>query len=59
MGEENWVFDKPYYLLLNLAIGGGLGGHVAPDLVNPAELVVDYIRVYKYNSFGRTLPVAQ
>jgi beta-glucanase (GH16 family) len=57
MGAENWVFDKPYYLLLNLAIGGGLGGEVASDLANPAELVVDFIRVFKYNSFGRTLPV--
>ena len=57
MGVENWVFDKPYYLLLNLAIGGGLGGEVASNLANPAELVVDFIRVYKYNSFGRTLPV--
>jgi beta-glucanase (GH16 family) len=57
MGAENWVFDKPYYLLLNLAIGGGLGGEVAHDLTNPANLEVDYIRVYKYNSFGRTLPV--
>ena len=57
MEVENWVFDKPYYLLLNLAIGGGLGGEVASDLVNPANLIVDYIRVFKYNSFGRTLPV--
>ena len=57
MGVENWVFDKPYYLLLNLAMGGGLGGEVASDLVNPANLIVDFIRVFKYNSFGRTLPV--
>lgn len=57
MGPENWVFDKPYYLLLNLAVGGGLGGEVASDLANPANLEVDYIRVYKYNSYGRTLPV--
>ena len=57
MGPENWVFDKPYYLLLNLAVGGGLGGEVASDLANPAKLEVDYIRVYKYNIYGRTLPV--
>ena len=57
MGAENWVFDKPYYLLLNLAVGGGLGGEVASDLANPANLEVDYIRVFKYNSHGRTLPV--
>ena len=58
MGVENWVFDKPYYLLLNLAVGGGLGGQVASDLANPANLEVDFIRVYKYNGYGRTLPVS-
>jgi beta-glucanase (GH16 family) len=41
-----WPFDRPYYLLLNLAMGGVLGGDVPEDLAYPQELVVDWIRVY-------------
>ena len=42
----SWVFDHPFYLLMNLAIGGTLGGVVSEATRFPAELKVDYIRVY-------------
>jgi beta-glucanase (GH16 family) len=42
-----WVFEKPFYLLLNFAIGGNFGGTVDPDNVYPQEYLVDYIRVYQ------------
>jgi beta-glucanase (GH16 family) len=42
-----WVFDKPYFLLLNFAIGGNFGGAVSPDNVYPQEYLVDYVRVYQ------------
>lgn len=40
-------FDRPFHLLVNLAVGGGLPG--PPDATTgfPAELAVDYIRVYE------------
>jgi beta-glucanase (GH16 family) len=41
-----WVFDHPFYVLVNLAVGGDFGGPVAPDTWFPASLVVDYVRVY-------------
>ncbi len=40
-----WVFDAPFYIILNLAVGGTLGGDPDPA-VFPADLVVDYVRVY-------------
>ena len=42
-----WLFDKPFFILLNLAVGGGFVG--APDALTtfPQELVVDWVRVYK------------
>lgn len=41
-----WVFnDKPFHLILNLAVGGTLGGEV-PEAFSEAELRVDYVRVY-------------
>ncbi len=44
--NEGWPFDKPYYLILNLAIGGNWGGPIDPDIL-PAEMQVDYVRMYK------------
>ena len=45
--EEIWPFDQPFYVLLNLAIGGGFGGPEVDDSIFPQEFVIDYIRVYK------------
>ena len=42
-----WVFDKPFYLLLNFAAGGNFGGAVDPDNTYPQEYLVDYVRVYQ------------
>jgi beta-glucanase (GH16 family) len=44
--EGDWAFDRPFYLVLNLAIGGVLGGDVPDSLTFPQELVVDWVRVY-------------
>ncbi len=41
-----WPFDGPQFLLLNLAIGGDLGGPV-DDAIFPVTLEVDYVRVYQ------------
>jgi beta-glucanase (GH16 family) len=45
--EGNWAFDRKFYLILNLAIGGYIGGVVPEDLPYPQELVVDWVRVYQ------------
>ena len=41
-----WVFDHPFYLLLNLAVGGNWPGSPDTETVFPQSLVVDYVRVY-------------
>lgn len=41
-----WVFDHPFYLLLNLAVGGNWPGSPDESTVFPQSLVVDYVRVY-------------
>jgi len=41
-----WVFDKPYFLVLNLAVGGVLGGPVPDTTTFPQRFVIDYVRVY-------------
>ena len=45
--EEIWPFDKPFYLILNLAVGGYFGGFEVDDSIFPQEFVIDYIKVYK------------
>lgn len=45
VGEYN-AFRHPHFLLVNLAIGGTLGGKV-DETIFPAKYIVDYIRVYQ------------
>ena len=47
---SSWVFDHPFYILLNLAVGGSLGGNVGDRTQFPAEFVIDYLRVYERRS---------
>lgn len=45
---ENWPFDKPQFILLNLAVGGNWGGAQGIDnSIFPQTMVVDYVRVYQ------------
>ena len=43
----DWVFDHEFFVILNLAVGGTLGGPVGADTVFPAEVLVDYVRVFE------------
>ncbi|MDH3643081.1 MAG: family 16 glycosylhydrolase [Gammaproteobacteria bacterium] len=47
VAPNEWVFNDPVFLLLNVAVGGNFGGAVGPDLVPPQSLLVDYVRVYQ------------
>jgi beta-glucanase (GH16 family) len=42
-----WVYDHPFYLLPNLAVGGEWPGY--PDATSqfPQTMLVDYLRVYQ------------
>ncbi|HTX90109.1 MAG TPA: glycoside hydrolase family 16 protein [Anaerolineales bacterium] len=42
-----WVYDHPFYILLNLAVGGGWPGFPDSTTVFPQQLQVDYVRVYQ------------
>ena len=45
--EENWPFDKPFYLLVDMVIGGKYAGaEGVDDSLFPAIMEIDYIRVY-------------
>jgi beta-glucanase (GH16 family) len=42
-----WVFDKPFFLILNLAVGGDCPGNPDSSTVFPQSMLVDYVRVYQ------------
>ncbi|MEO2052944.1 MAG: glycoside hydrolase family 16 protein [Allomuricauda sp.] len=48
-----WVFDKPFYILMNLAVGGTFVGSPNQETIFPQTMIVDYVRVYKYNEWTK------
>jgi beta-glucanase (GH16 family) len=44
---SKWVYDHPFFMILNTAVGGSFPG--SPDATTqfPQALTVDYIRVYQ------------
>jgi beta-glucanase (GH16 family) len=53
--QNNWYssngtypapFDQPFYLIMNLAVGGNFDGNPGTNTVFPGEMQVDYVRVY-------------
>jgi beta-glucanase (GH16 family) len=46
-GSATWPFDRSFYIILNLAVGGGWVGDPDQTTVFPAIMEVDYVRVYQ------------
>jgi beta-glucanase (GH16 family) len=43
-----WPFDKPFHMMLNLAVGGNWGGiQGVDDTIFPNTMQIDYVRFYK------------
>ncbi len=45
--EDTWPFNKPFYLIVNLAVGGNFGGPEVDNSVFPQQFNIDYIKVYQ------------
>jgi beta-glucanase (GH16 family) len=45
VAPNEWVFNDPVFLLLNLAVGGNFGGPLSPDLEFPQSVKIDYVRI--------------
>ena len=44
--NQTWPFNKDQFIILNLALGGNLGGTIDPNF-DTATFEIDYIRVYQ------------
>ena len=42
-----WIYDHPFYIILNLAVGGDWPGAVDATTPFPSQMLVDYVRVYQ------------
>lgn len=42
-----WVFDHPFFIILNIAVGGGYVGSPNESTVFPQTMLVDFVRVYE------------
>jgi len=49
VGPEAWVYDDPFFLILNIAVGGVFCGDPDPSTVFPQTMEVDYVRVFQRN----------
>lgn len=45
-----WVFDHPFFIILNVAVGGDWPGSPNDKTTFPQEMLVDYVRVYQKES---------
>ena len=46
--DEYWPFNRPNYFIINLALGGTLGGNIDDGIFNnPLLMKVDWVRVYQ------------
>ncbi len=43
----SWVYDHPFFIILNVAVGGAWPGNPDPTTVFPQTMLVDYVRVYQ------------
>jgi len=51
-----WVFDHPFFIILNIAVGGDWPGSPNADTVFPQQMVVDYVRIYQFDDPDLAIP---
>jgi len=52
--DKDWVFDHEFYIIINLAMGGNLGGEIDSKLTE-SSMSFDYIKVYSINGVGEVI----
>lgn len=57
--NQRWVFDHPYFVVLNVAVGGAWPGYPDSTTIFPATMQVDYVRVYERSMNTIYIPLAR
>lgn len=50
-----WVFNQPFSLILNVAMGGEFGGEIGKDSKSGLQMKINWIRVKKFNGQGEVV----
>jgi len=45
-----WVFDHPFYMIMNVAVGGNWPGYPDATTTFPQQMLIDYVRVWAWNT---------
>jgi beta-glucanase (GH16 family) len=53
---SKWVYDHPFFILLNVAVGGDWPGNPDASSTFPQTMLVDYVRVYERAIFSDVAP---
>lgn len=53
-----WVYDHPFFIILNVAVGGDWPGTPNESTEFPQQMVVDYVRVYEFAGGVEAIPSA-
>ncbi len=48
---KTWPYDQNFFIILNVAMGGNLGGKISDSFLE-SSMIVDYVRVYQKNLTG-------
>jgi beta-glucanase (GH16 family) len=52
---KRWVFDHPFFIILNVAVGGNFPGNPDDTTTFPQTMLVDYVRVYTDSRYAPTI----
>lgn len=52
LGGDRWVFDHPFFMILNVAVGGNWPGYPDASTQFPQTMLVDYVRVAAWTDGG-------
>lgn len=52
LGGDPWVFNHPFFMIMNVAVGGHWPGYPDGSTVMPQTMSIDYVRVYELTSGG-------
>ncbi|MEU7585362.1 family 16 glycosylhydrolase [Micromonospora sp. NPDC049230] len=52
LGGNRWVYDHPFFMILNVAVGGNWPGYPDGSTQFPQQMLVDYVRVSSYTPGG-------
>jgi beta-glucanase (GH16 family) len=57
LNGKRWVYDHPFFMILNLAVGGYWPGDPNSSTVFPQQMVIDYVRVNSYATGSAAGPI--